>query len=195
MAHSKEAGKELLMLTDKLVRLNVAQIKSAEEADQVLDELERVVIYHDHRYYIEASPLITDKEYDQLFSSLKDLENRFPGLKSPDSPTQRVPGGLTKDFPTVPHLVPMLSLDNSYDEVDLKEFDRKVKELSGRAEISYTVEPKYDGSSISLVYVNDNIVRGVTRGDGIMGEEITPNVKIMRTIPLKTSFSRYGIHT
>jgi DNA ligase (NAD+) len=113
----------------------------------------------------------------------------------PDSPTQRVARGLTKDFPTVPHLVPMLSLDNSYNSEDLVDFDRKARELTGLAEIEYCVEPKFDGASISLIYEDDQLARGATRGDGVRGDDITPNIKQIRTIPLSARFSDYGLQT
>ncbi|RYY81738.1 MAG: NAD-dependent DNA ligase LigA, partial [Chitinophagaceae bacterium] len=98
-------------------------------------------------------------------------------------------------FPTVPHLVPMLSLDNSYNSEDLLDFDRKARELTGQTEIEYCVEPKFDGASISLVYENDQLVRGATRGDGVRGDNITPNIKQIRTIPLSARFSAYGLQT
>jgi DNA ligase (NAD+) len=103
--------------------------------------------------------------------------------------------GLTKEFPTVQHLVPMLSLDNSYNSEDLIDFDRKARELTGLSEIEYCVEPKFDGASISLVYENDQLVRGATRGDGVRGDDITPNIKQIRTIPLSARFSEHGLQT
>jgi DNA ligase (NAD+) len=134
-------------------------------------------------------------EYDSLYKALEKLEKEAPDLVTPDSPTQRVAKGLTKDFPSVPHLVPMLSLDNSYDSDDLLDFDRKARELTGQSEIEYCVEPKFDGASISLMYENDQLVRGATRGDGVRGDDITPNIKQIRTIPLYARFSNYGLQT
>jgi DNA ligase (NAD+) len=138
-------------------------------------------------------PLLADYEYDQLFKALQKIEAEDPKLISADSPTQRVAKGLTKDFPSVQHLVPMLSLENSYDNDDLVDFDRKARELTGLKEIEYCVEPKFDGGSISLIYENDLLVRGATRGDGVEGDEITTNIKQIRTIPLSARFSDYGL--
>ncbi|MGZ8545544.1 MAG: NAD-dependent DNA ligase LigA, partial [Flavisolibacter sp.] len=118
-----------------------------------------------------------------------------PDLIVTDSPTQRVAKGLTKDFPNVQHLVPMLSLDNSYNSEDLLDFDRKARELTGLNEIEYCVEPKFDGASISLIYENDQLVRGATRGDGVHGDDITPNIRQIRTIPLFAKFSEHGLQT
>ncbi|HEY4335160.1 MAG TPA: NAD-dependent DNA ligase LigA, partial [Puia sp.] len=109
------------------------------------------------------------------------------------SPTQRVASGLTKDFPNTPHLVPMLSLENSYNEADLLDWDRKARELTGLEEVEYCVEPKFDGASISLIYENDRLLRGVTRGDGVSGDEITANIRQIRSVPLSAAFSRYGL--
>ena len=120
------------------------------------------------------------------------MEEENPSLITTDSPTQRVAKGLTKEFPTVQHLVPMLSLDNSYNEEDLVDFDRKARELTGLKEIEYCVEPKFDGGSISLIYENDILVRGATRGNGVEGDKITTNIKQIRFIPLSAKFSRYG---
>ncbi|HEY6954393.1 MAG TPA: NAD-dependent DNA ligase LigA, partial [Flavisolibacter sp.] len=118
-----------------------------------------------------------------------------PDLIAADSPTQRVAKGLTKEFPTVQHLVPMLSLDNSYNSEDLVDFDRRARDLTGLKEIEYCVEPKFDGASISLIYEDDRLVRGATRGDGVQGDDITPNIRQIRTIPLSARFSDYGLQT
>lgn len=155
--------------------------------------LREVLRFHEYRYYILNDPLLADYEYDQLFKSLEKIENENPNLVIPDSPTQRVAKGLTKDFPTVQHLVPMLSLDNSYNAEDLYNFDRKAKELTGLSTIEFCVEPKFDGGSISLVYENDILVRGATRGNGVEGEEVTINIKQIRSVPLSAKFSKYGL--
>jgi len=149
--------------------------------------------FHEYRYYILSDPLISDKEYDVLFTALEKLEKNNPSLIVSDSPTQRVAKGLTTQFPVVQHLVPMLSLENSYNADDLRDFDRKVKELSGLSDIEYCVEPKFDGAGISLIYEDDKLVRGATRGDGVEGEEITINLKQIRSIPLSAKFSAHGI--
>jgi DNA ligase (NAD+) len=137
-------------------------------------------------------PLISDVEYDFLFKNWS-YEKQHPNQVTPDSPTQRVGSGLIKDFPKVQHLVPMLSLENSYNEEDLLDWDRKARELSGLDQIEYSVEPKFDGASISLVFENDFLQRGVTRGDGVTGDDITPNVKLIKSVPLSAAFSRYGL--
>jgi DNA ligase (NAD+) len=137
--------------------------------------------------------LLADYEYDQLYKALEKIETENPSLITSDSPTQRVAKGLTKDFPSAQHLVPMLSLDNSYNADDLTDFDRKARELTGLTEIEYCVEPKFDGGSISIIYENDLLTRGATRGDGVEGDEVTTNVKQIRSIPLSAKFSSYGL--
>ena len=171
------------------------KIKEEEISTGDIDQLRAVLRFHEHRYYVQSDPLISDFEYDTLYKSLEALEGEAPDLIMPDSPTQRVAKGLTKDFPNVPHLVPMLSLDNSYDSEDLLDFDRKARELTGLNEIEYCVEPKFDGASISLIYEDDQLERGATRGDGVRGDDITPNIKQIRTIPLSAKFSDYGLQT
>src|SRR5437763_8604712 len=171
------------------------KIKKEKISTKDVDELREVLRFHEYRYSIQNDPLISDFEYDSLYKQLEAIEKENPDLIVPDSPTQRVAKGLTKDFPTVQHLVPMLSLDNSYDSEDLIDFDRKARELTGLEEIEYCVEPKFDGASISLVYEDDQLVRGATRGDGVQGDDITPNIKQIRTIPLSAKFSDYGLQT
>jgi DNA ligase (NAD+) len=173
--------------------LKKAAAKSISASD--IGALRDVLRFHEHRYYVQSDPLISDFEYDTLYKSLEALEKENPDLIVPDSPTQRVGQGLTKDFPTVPHLVPMLSLDNSYNSEDLLTFDRRVREGTGRDVIEYCVEPKFDGASISLVYEDDRLVRGATRGDGVRGDDITPNIRQIRTIPLSANFSAHGVAT
>jgi DNA ligase (NAD+) len=158
-----------------------------------LEALRNVLRFHEYRYYVMNDPLISDGEYDQLFKALEKLEEKHPQLVTPDSPTQRVAPALSAQFKTVQHLVPMLSLENSYNAEDLADWDRKARELSGLDDIEYCVEPKFDGASISLVYENDLFVRGATRGDGVEGEEITTNLKQIRSLPLSAEFSRFGI--
>lgn len=158
-----------------------------------LEGLRNVLRFHEHRYYIMNDPLIADFEYDQLFKKLEALEKQHPEWIRPDSPTQRVAMDLTKEFPTTAHLVPMLSLDNSYNAQDLIDWDRRVREGAGLEEIEYCVEPKFDGASISLVYENDLLVRGVTRGNGVAGDEITTNIKQIRSVPLSAGFKELGL--
>lgn len=158
-----------------------------------VQELQDVLRFHEYRYYVLNDPLITDTEYDNLYKLLERTEEQYPELKTPDSPTQRVGSSLNGSFVTVQHLVPMLSLDNSYNAEDLIDFDRKARELSGLENIEYCIEPKFDGASISLIYENDQLVRAATRGDGVAGEDITTNIKQVRSIPLSAAFSKYGI--
>ncbi len=188
---STEDTKRLQKLTNEL--LNKKPSDTITKKD--LLNIKLVLRFHEHRYYILNDPLIADIEYDRLYKELEKLENEYPELVTADSPTQRVAKGLTKDFPAAQHLVPMLSLSNSYNSDDLVDFDRKAKELTGLQEIEYCVEPKFDGGSISLVYENDLLVRGATRGDGVEGDEVTTNIKQIRSVPLSATFSDYGIET
>ncbi len=147
---------------------------------------------HDRNYYVQDNPLIADAEYDILFKALKTLEEKNPALVTPSSPTQRVAKGLNSEFKTVAHLVPMLSLENSYNEEDILDWDRKCRELADVTNVTYCVEPKFDGASLSLVYDLDVLVRGATRGDGIQGDDITTNTKQIRNIPLTAAFTDVG---
>ncbi|MHA4844713.1 NAD-dependent DNA ligase LigA [Flavitalea antarctica] len=165
--------------------------KSTEKKD--LQKLRDVLRFHEYRYYIMNDPLIADGEYDQLYKQLQVIEAANPDLITPDSPTQRVAKGLTDDFPKVAHLVPMLSLENSYNADDLRDWDRKVRELSKLPQVEYCVEPKFDGASISVIYERDMLLRGVTRGNGVEGDDITPNIRQVKSVPLSASFSSYGI--
>ena len=188
---STEKIKALQKRTESLLE----KAKKKEMKPQQVDDLREVLRFHEYRYYIQNDPLISDFEYDTLYKSLEALEKENPDLITEDSPTQRVGKGLTKDFPSAQHLVPMLSLDNSYNSDDLVDFDRKARELTGKTEIEYCVEPKFDGASISLLFENDKLVRGATRGDGVYGDDITPNIRQIRTIPLTAKFSEYGLQT
>src|SRR6478736_5818178 len=179
--------------TKKLQADTTSLIKKKDIGTKDLELLRNALRFHEYRYYILNDPLISDFEYDQLYKSLEKIETENPKLITADSPTQRVAKGLTKDFPTVQHLVPMLSLSNSYNTDDLIDFDRKARELTGLDLIEYCVEPKFDGASISLIYENDMLVRGATRGDGVEGEDITTNIKQIRSIPLSAPFSRFGV--
>ena len=192
--YSKEQEAKLIQLSKELLNTDISQIKTQNQAKEIIEKLREVIRYHDWRYYVLADPVISDYEYDKLFHKLKDLEAKFPDLITPDSPTQRVANELIKEFPKVQHLAPMLSLDNSYNEEDLKEFDRRVREITGLNLVEYSVEPKFDGAGIALVYENDLFIRGSTRGDGQVGDDITPNLRTIKSIPLVANFSKYGIH-
>ena len=161
-----------------------------------IELLRDVLRYHEWKYYIQDNPVIADYDYDILFNKLKILESENPGLITPDSPTMRVSSDLTEGFQSVTHFSPMLSLENSYDETDLRDFDKQIRKLANLeidAIVEYTVEPKYDGSTITLVYENDTFVRSATRGNGVEGDDITPNTKMIMTVPLKASFSKKGV--
>jgi DNA ligase (NAD+) len=177
----------------KLTADMLSRVKSTGVDKGRVEELRDVLRFHEYRYAILNDPLIADFEYDILYKELEKLEREYPELVSVDSPTQRVASQLTKEFPTVEHLVPMLSLENSYNEDDLLDWDRKARELTGLPVLDYCIEPKFDGASISLVYENDRLLRGVTRGDGVAGDEITTNIRQIRSVPLTAAFSRYGI--
>ncbi|MHA2621543.1 MAG: NAD-dependent DNA ligase LigA [bacterium JZ-2024 1] len=164
-----------------------------EDARAFLPRLREIIRFHDYRYYVLDDPVIADVQYDRLFALLKTLEGRYPDLVTPDSPTQRIARGLVKEFPEVRHLAPMLSLDNTYSREDLMEFDRRVRERIGVPRVPYCVEIKLDGASTALVYENDLLVRAATRGDGVVGEEITHNIRTIRSVPLRAPFSRYGV--
>jgi DNA ligase (NAD+) len=187
--YSQQQTLKLQNLTASLLE----QTKKNEIEIAGLNSLRDVLRFHEYRYYILNDPLISDFEYDILYKQLKKIESENPALIIPGSPTQRVAKGLTKDFPTVQHLVPMLSLENSYDADDLLDWDRKARELTGLENIEYCVEPKFDGASISLIYENDLLTRGATRGDGVEGDDITTNIKQIRSVPLSAKFSDYGI--
>jgi DNA ligase (NAD+) len=159
-------------------------------------ELREILHFHEYRYYVLNQPLISDFEYDRLYKMLESLESQDPELITPDSPTQRVSSDLTAAFPSVPHLTPMLSLENSYDEADLLDFDKQVRKLGGLSPedpVEYCVEPKFDGGTVVLLFEDDYLVRGATRGNGIEGEEITNNLRAVKSIPIKADFSSKGI--
>ena len=151
-----------------------------------IEELRDRIREHDHKYYVLAEPTISDYEYDKLIKELEKLESDNPGLITPDSPTQRVGKDLTKDFRPVNHQVPMLSLSNTYNEEELFDFDRRVREaLPVGEKVEYVVEMKMDGASVSINYVDGYLKTAATRGDGVVGEEITTNIKTIRSVPLK----------
>lgn len=150
------------------------------------EELRRELDYHNHRYYVLDAPVITDAEYDSLLRELVGLEAAHPGLRGPDSPTQRVGAPPLEAFRRVEHLRPMLSLDNAMDESGLREFDDRVRRLLGtEGPVVYACEPKFDGLAVELVYEGGRLVRGATRGDGREGEDVTANLRTVRSIPLR----------
>src|SRR5271157_769561 len=150
-----------------------------------LQDLREKLRYHEYRYYVLDEPEITDAAYDRLMNRLKEIEAAYPELVTPDSPSVRVGGTPREGFQTVRHDRPMLSLDNAFSYDALRDWDRRVRETSGREDIEYIAEHKFDGLSISLQYEDGVLVRGVTRGDGTTGEDVTPNVKTVRSVPLR----------
>ncbi len=154
------------------------------DAKKRIDELSDLLHKYNHEYYILDNPSISDYDFDMLLEELISLEKFYPDLMHHDSPSQRVGGTVTKNFPTVKHRYPMLSLGNTYSKGDLLNFDKRLQEFSN-GEIEYVCELKYDGAAISLTYENGVLTKGVTRGDGVQGDEITANVKTIRSIPIK----------
>ncbi|NOU36763.1 MAG: NAD-dependent DNA ligase LigA [Kiritimatiellaceae bacterium] len=155
--------------------------EARKETEKLRAEIER----HNRLYYVEAAPEISDRDYDALLKRLEALEKQFPELATPDSPTRRVGGEPLKGFENVRHTVPMISLANTYNKEELVEFDGRVKKLLGGTPYSYILEPKIDGVAISLRYENGLLVRAVTRGDGTTGDDVTANVRTIKSIPLR----------
>jgi DNA ligase (NAD+) len=140
---------------------------------------------HNRRYYEEAAPTIEDREYDALYRELADLEKKFPDLVSPDSPTQRVGGAPLKAFAPVTHCAPMLSLDNTYSEEEVGDFYRRLQRLLPNEKIPVVIEPKVDGVAVSLLYENGQLAYAATRGDGTVGDDITQNIRTIRSVPVR----------
>ncbi len=156
---------------------------SYDEAQRRVDALRAEIAEHNRRYYQEATPVITDQEYDALYRELSDLETAYPELLTPDSPTQRVGGTPLEEFTQIRHRVPMLSLDNTYSEDEVAEFYRRVQKVLPGREVPVIVEPKIDGVAVSLFYENGALQYAATRGDGVQGDDITQNARTIRTIP------------
>jgi DNA ligase (NAD+) len=154
------------------------------ERQQKINRLREEIRKHDYRYYVLNDPVISDFEYDQLLNQLIQIEKQFPELVTPDSPSQRVSGEPTRIFPTITHEVPMLSLGNTYSQQELEEFDRRIRNLLPDTAVEYIAELKFDGIAISLIYREGNLIIGATRGDGESGDDITPNIRTVRSIPL-----------
>src|SRR3989440_10265645 len=150
-----------------------------------IENLREKLRYHEYQYYVLDDPEISDAAYDRMMNRLKELEAAHPELVTPDSPTVRVGGAPRDGFQKVQHARPMLSLDNAFSYEALRDWDRRVREGSGQEKIEYAAEHKFDGLSISLQYEDGVLVRGVTRGDGTTGEDVTPNVKTIRSVPLR----------
>ena len=161
----------------------MTSVKSQPDIERLRDDIRQ----HEYRYYVLDDPEISDAEFDQLMNRLKKLEADHPELITPDSPTQRVGGKPREGFVKVPHSVPMLSLDNAYSEEELRNWERRVHELSGRGNVEFVCELKLDGMSLALRYEGGKLVRGITRGDGSIGEDVTANVRTVRSVPLSIS--------
>ena len=155
------------------------QKEAAKRVQQLREEIRK----HDRLYYEEAAPIISDREYDRLYSDLVDLEAEFPDLVTPDSPTQRVGGKPLKAFEQVAHLIPMLSLDNTYSEDEVKNFYNRIQRLLPNEKIPVVIEPKVDGVAVSLIYENGKLRQAATRGDGTVGDNITQNIRTIRSVP------------
>jgi len=159
----------------------------SERVQQQMEKLREEIRHHEYRYYVLDDPEITDAQFDALMNELKKLEREHPELITPDSPTQRVGGKPREGFVKVPHSVPMLSLDNAYSEEELRNWERRVHELSGRKSVEFVCELKLDGMSLALRYEGGKLVRGITRGDGTTGEDVTSNVRTVRSVPLSVA--------
>ncbi len=157
---------------------------AAKDAEKKIESLREKIRHHEYLYYVVDQPEISDGDFDKLMRQLKDLEAEHPALVTPDSPTQRVGGKPREGFVKVPHSSPMLSLDNTYSEEELRDWERRVHELSGRQDVDYVCELKLDGMSLALTYEDGKLARGVTRGDGSVGEDVTLNVRTVRSVPL-----------
>ena len=155
-----------------------------EKAEKRIARLREEIRRHEHLYYVLAAPEISDQEYDALERELRDLEREFPELVTPTSPTQRVGEAPSTEFPTFVHKVPMLSLDNTYSLEELADFDARVRKLLGSERPGYVVEPKVDGVAVHLRYEEGRFARGLTRGDGEKGDDITANLRTIRSVPL-----------
>ena len=150
-----------------------------------IEQLREELRHHEHQYYVLDSPEITDAEYDAMLRRLQALETEHPELLTPDSPTQRVGGKPREGFIKVRHTSSMLSLDNALNEAELRDFDRRVKELLGGAEFRYVTELKLDGLSMAAHYRDGKFAQAVTRGDGSVGEDVTENARTIRSLPLR----------
>ena len=164
----------------------MAQADIPQEVMARLQELREQLNYHNYRYYVLDDPVVSDAEFDRLLQELMQLEEQYPQLVTPDSPSQRVGAAPLSKFETVPHRQPMISLENAFSEAEAREFDDRLKRfLRTDEDFHYVMEPKMDGAAIELVYEHGRFTVGSTRGDGIRGENVTQNLKTIHTIPLQ----------
>ncbi len=192
MRYDSEKARQLTALTLKYLS-NSSELKP----EQSVNELMEILHFHEYLYYVLNQPVISDYEYDLLYKRLQKLEIENPNLIIPDSPTQRISVDITGELDTVPHYSPMLSLENSYNKEDIIDFDKQVRKwtkISSEEIVDYCIEPKFDGGTVVLVYENDLLIRGATRGNGVEGEEITNNARAIRSVPIRASFSEKGIY-
>src|SRR6201984_844046 len=171
-------------------------VSSTKDLEKKIEALREKIRHHEYLYYVLDQPEINDLEFDQLMQQLKELEDEHPTRIPPDSPTQRVGGKPREGGVKVSHSSPMLSLDNTYNEDELRAWERRVHELTGRKDVDYVCELKLDGMSLSLGYDDGHLARGVTRGDGSVGEDVTLNVRTVRSVPLsipKEKLKKAGI--
>ena len=161
------------------------------DESQIIKSLREELNQHNHNYYVLDNPTISDFEFDQKLKQLQELENKHPELFDENSPTQRVGGAITKNFQTVVHQYRMYSLDNSYSKEDLIDWEIRIQKVLGNVPLEYTCELKYDGASISITYENGKLLRAVTRGDGFQGDDVTNNIKTIKSIPLKLTGSNF----
>src|ERR1700741_4401195 len=155
------------------------------QAKDRIEELRSVIADHDRRYYLEAAPTISDRKYDALYRELRELEAEFPELATPDSPTNRVGGAPLESFRQVTHKTPMLSLDNTYSENEVADFFRRLQRLLPGEAIDTVVEPKVDGVALSLYYHHGVLEYAATRGNGVVGDDVTQNIRTIRVVPLR----------
>ena len=161
-------------------------VSSLDEISKELEQLRAQISRHDYLYYVLDQPEITDAEYDLLYKRLEELERLHPELVTPDSPTQRVGGVALPEFGEIPHAIPMLSISNVFSEEELRDFDQRTRRTLGvKSLLGYVVEPKLDGVAIELIYQQGLLIAAATRGDGFVGEDVTANVRTIRSIPLR----------
>ena len=161
-----------------------------ERPEERIEKLIKLLNYYNYKYYVENNPVVSDYEYDKLYHQLLELEKKYPQFIKPYSPTQRVGGQPLKEFKTVQHKIPMLSIDNTYSSDELIEFDKRVKRMADVEYVDYVVELKYDGVAVSLIYEDGKFTLGASRGDGFRGDDITENLKTVKTLPLNIPYKK-----
>jgi DNA ligase (NAD+) len=185
---------DYLKLTSQLLKLTSKNLNKS-EVEAKIKELRAVIDFHNEYYYSKDEPLISDQKYDQLMNLLKAWEQKYPELQNQDSPTSRIFGAVQEKFSKAKHLTPMISLDNTTNAQELRDWQQRIynRLKTENLKISYTVELKLDGLGVSLVYENDQLIRGITRGNGEVGEDITLNLQTIDSVPQKAAFSKYNL--